>query len=720
VPNVHDTAEYHNYQQGLGTTQNVQEGRLALGHRHHVFRFWKWEAFTIVLCLGLVTAIFAILGAFEGQQAPEWGHAINLSTLLALLATILRASLVAIVSEILSHTKWSWFATGSGRPLRYLDDFENASRGAIGAAYLIPSVVGRSPVAFVSTLVIIVSFATGPFVQQAIKTKACSHVMPGFSASIPVAHYVPGTSNYYRIGAGLFELEVDMKGAMIAGITNPQGNDSKVQVNCATGDCTFPAWGKPTKLLNPDKNHDKSVTHATLGLCSRCEDVSSFVVASNETAGYLSLRLPVGGRTYFMPDSPFLNVQAFKNISMFSSMISPEIAREGAWGLTFSLVTATNATCSKDSASEKTQCPYGSMTGTNGWNDFLAATCSLYPCLRSYSASVSRGVLSEELLQTTPLLPDFEAKADAIPAGGEPAPLSLHSPLTAIQVPCRLDDGTIYTSENISTGADLEPVNIWSNPDGLGWRFIQSKAPKQCVYRLLSYYYMAVDSFLYDLFNGTCTYQSGQGDNLNCGRKFWLENLYSKKGATMNLVSGMVDDFALAVTTKFRETGSRYNPGWSQVTVMNVTKDVISGMAWQVSVCTLVDWKWLLLPAILTATCALLLAAVIIRSWKRRYEEPVWKSSVLPLLLYKESFTTSAGLPLGHGRQAGAYAGDGQGNVAQDCPLMDMTEVRSLSTQVVARFDGMQKRRDVVGHNSEMQGIVAGDENKKTRNNLGL
>lgn len=66
--------------------------------RKYTLWSWRWEVPSLLLCVGLLTAIFLILAAYNGQRVPDWGLSINLSTLVALLATIIRASLVVIAA----------------------------------------------------------------------------------------------------------------------------------------------------------------------------------------------------------------------------------------------------------------------------------------------------------------------------------------------------------------------------------------------------------------------------------------------------------------------------------------------------------------------------------------------------------------------------------------------------------------------------------------------
>ena len=97
---------------------------------------WKLEILAVMLAVGFLAAIFITLSHFDGQNVPRWPVSLNLNSLVAIYATILRALLLFAIAEILSQEKWYWFTRP--RPLRNLDDFDRASRGALGSAKLLP------------------------------------------------------------------------------------------------------------------------------------------------------------------------------------------------------------------------------------------------------------------------------------------------------------------------------------------------------------------------------------------------------------------------------------------------------------------------------------------------------------------------------------------------------------------------------------------------------
>lgn len=101
----------------------------------------------------------------NGKPTDDWSFSINLNSLIAAISTVYRAVLVAVAATVISQLKWTWFWSKSSPPrsLRHISDFDNASRGIWGALRLIPIVVTHSLPAMLALIVIIFSFATGPF-----------------------------------------------------------------------------------------------------------------------------------------------------------------------------------------------------------------------------------------------------------------------------------------------------------------------------------------------------------------------------------------------------------------------------------------------------------------------------------------------------------------------------------------------------------------------------
>jgi hypothetical protein len=139
---------------------------------------------------------------YDGKPTPDWGQYLNLNALLALLSTFLRATLVLLVSQIISQRKWRYFS-GHIRPLSHLQHYDSASRGGLGALNLLQHALRGDLITLLAAIILVPSFLVGPLVQQASRTVNCSFPTWVLPARVPYAHYVPGRRGYHRVsGAG--------------------------------------------------------------------------------------------------------------------------------------------------------------------------------------------------------------------------------------------------------------------------------------------------------------------------------------------------------------------------------------------------------------------------------------------------------------------------------------------------------------------------------------
>ncbi|CAN8105557.1 unnamed protein product [Discula destructiva] len=584
-------------------------------HSRHVIRYWALEIATVIVALLLLAAIIALLSYYDGRYMPEWPFDINLNSAIAFLSTFLKASIVAAVAEIIGQIKWTWF-TERTRPLHHLQDFDAASRSVLGSMRLMFVVVwnmgftSAGLLGISAALVTIASLGVGPVTQQAIRTVACPLLVPNARSAMPSAHYVPGTSAYYRVGAGLYELEVDMKSRMIKGLTeSPDSASTGVDVNCKTGNCTWPDYGT-------------GVTHASIGLCSKCLDTTDFVSE------------PQLGNNLTLPDyEAFINYGSghymwigYSNLSAYTSIFTDEFTEAAASSVSnFSMLAASSSPCSTDADTGKMTCPHKIAQSSNayfdGLGDYVAASCVFYPCLKEYWGRYENNVLAEHLVKETVATLNKQETTDSY---------SSFYNYTATRHPCVLDNGTWYDYGNQTTAPHI-PGRTWANitiTDAQG----DSKnisAPNACLYKMDGIFASAVSYFLSELFDGSCFYDSSQSGHISCGTSWWLTPLWNDMNATFTTLDGAMTDFAKAVTNKFRMTGT--GPDQHQGGPADPALEY--GSVYETSTCTYFDRQWIALPIILVGICIILLVWICVKNYHDP-EQPVWKGSVLPLMFF--------------------------------------------------------------------------------------
>lgn len=592
----------------------------AAGHQAHVLRYWALELVTVVVAALLTGAIIGLLAWYDGKFMPEWPLAINLNSAIAVLSTFLRAAILAAVAEIIGQIKWTWF-TERTRPLHHLQDFDSASRSVLGSLRLLAvvawnwSFTSAGLLGMCAALVTIASLAVGPVTQQAIKTVTCPQLLTTAQAALPVAHYVPGSSGYYRVGAGLYEVEVDMKSAMIQGLTDPGGQDSDVAVVCSTGNCSWP-------------DHGTGVTHASIGLCSACLDTTGWVSAPNAGG---NLTLPDDGAFInYTPGGAYMWVGA-SNLSAYASLWSEDFATAAAVSVSnVSVLLTSTAPCTgPDPTTGRYACPHrvaqaNSSAFYDGIGDYVAAACILYPCVKHYAASYADNVLRETVVHTAPAVPNTQETTD----------YTFYYNYTAGISPCVLDDnGTWYDYTNQSaaprvpgrTWANLTVSSAFHDDDARN-----SSVPNACLFKMDGFFFSALSRFLTStLFSARCAYDAAQSGQLDCGDAWWLAPLWRDMNATFSSVDDALADFARVVTNKFRMTGAGPDLRLGEP----VTHEAVRGAVYETSTCIRFDRRWIALPVLLVLICALLLAWIMSKSY-RDPEQPVWKGSILPLLFF--------------------------------------------------------------------------------------
>lgn len=616
-----------------------------------VLKHWFLEILTIVVAVLLIAAIIFLLAYYDKKTMPEWPFDINLSAAINLLSTFLRAAMLAAVAEIVGQIKWTWF-TERTRPLHHLQDFDSASRSVLGSLRLLVVVIwnfgftSAGLLGIGAALVTIASLAVGPFTQQALKTSTCPTLAPNARAEIPVANYVPGRSSYYRIGAGSFQVETDMKGAMLSGLTNPDGKDNEVQVSCASSNCTWEDYGT-------------GATHASIGLCSACINTTQYVSAPNM------------GDNLTLPDyESFINYRSggsggqymwvgYSNLTWASGSFSEDFALAASVAISnFSMLVATTSPCTRRKDSGFYDCPH-KVTHDNdetyeGQGDYIATSCALYPCMKEYRGTYIGGKYTEEIVRTQPALPNEQETTNSY---------SYTSNYTAIRSPCILDDGdyfndtsnttlashimnasTWYMPNNMSTAPHV-PGRTWANitlTNQLDNTVSNTSVPNACLYKMDGIYASALSSQMSSIFSADCIYNSMQAGHISCGDSWWLEPLWSEMNATFESLDGAIDDFATTITNKLRMTGSGPDAMLGNASKPSYTL----GLVYESSTCTYFDQRWVSLPIILVLICAVLLLWIIVKNYTDP-DQPVWKGSVLPLMFFG---LQAAGGPMQHAR----------------------------------------------------------------------
>lgn len=429
--------------------------------------------------------------------------------------------------------------------------------------------------------------------------------------------------------------------ALFKGIMEPTGSDI-LPVTCATGNCTF--------------GQGPGGSYASLGLCSKCTDVTSKLELVH-AGSWPAYKLPgntsvqVGTRE---PTSVNFNIN-----TTASSLVQTE------W-MNSSVITLTVNGCVRtgDSGNYGWDCPNSAQNTYHHLRDdenlvpityrsVVAAQCSLYPCARLYSAKIQEGTLDETILASFPVaLPPRYKNFTTTPVSPVNEPMDNY---TAIIEPCTIQ-GLLYDRTNFSslTNHPSSDVHIDDNP---------IRVPDQCIYKVPVSWGTAFrreGTLSSTCFPVVTTDPEILYPNTECANR-WLNPLFNNGNASFESISRIFDNIALAVTHRMRIIGKDEagNPLKAE------------GQTMETRVCIRVNWYWLILPGGLAVLVVLLLAGVVIQSLEHRLMQPVWKSSLLPSLFY--------------GLRGGCEQGEDASDEVSDRPA-EIKVLHELASSTVVRF----------------------------------
>lgn len=99
------------------------------------------EVLAIFLSLSAFGALVFILRKYDGHMLPTLSHDVSLNFIVSSLAAVSKSSLFFVIAAAFGRFKWLWISSKERR-LQDLQDFDEASRGPLGAAKLLISKKG--------------------------------------------------------------------------------------------------------------------------------------------------------------------------------------------------------------------------------------------------------------------------------------------------------------------------------------------------------------------------------------------------------------------------------------------------------------------------------------------------------------------------------------------------------------------------------------------------
>ena len=207
---------------------------------------WVAEITATALSIACSIAIAILLAIWSGKQVPHLVKGITVNAVVSILATTSKSAMLFVVAACIAQLKWLWY--GRVRPLADIQTFDDATRGPLGAIFLLADHTILSLGALGASITIL-ALAFDPFVQQTLAfplqpvntsssgniAKQALAVFGASDDSIPWAHSTQALSNAYW------------------------GTNFDPQLQCTASNCTWP-------------------TFKTLSFCQKCQPLSPIVI----------------------------------------------------------------------------------------------------------------------------------------------------------------------------------------------------------------------------------------------------------------------------------------------------------------------------------------------------------------------------------------------------------------------------------------------------------
>ncbi|KAI1195508.1 hypothetical protein F5X97DRAFT_242037 [Nemania serpens] len=596
---------------------------------------WTWELANCGLLLVSLFAILATLYPHDGQPLPKWPFSITINALLSIYAVVMKASMLLILASGIGQLQWSWFL--HPHSLKDVVRYREAAQGPLGSLYWLYKHHIRQPLTALAALIIITAVAVDPFIQQLVQPVDCKRLEDeNQRPSIP-------RTNYLSYDSGSFP--PDFLSSIASGYYTPQNLSD---FTCGTGNCTFNA------------------EYSSLAYCSVCEDVSDSVQIDQHCTIYQNGKLKPG--SCYSADTPGEGFIVGKNLTTTLTSASPPLSLNFHYNYDPENATVTtpkptvfgigriprtlntsspNNTINRISLGNdmgiilaqtdfsltnhdpngpgvRAGCDDAASNNTWWCRQYGAATCSLQPCVRSYTANVNGGRLAETLVG--------QSDANMTWGYGESTSTSelvfLQNFLGLVDTQCINDaerQGLTAAGYSIDGSTRWLPYNLTFNPrieTAADSAFPESLLTHKCLYSLDSDFNQDMWTFILNQFIIGIVereYQDGAHRPTYLGST-QLVSLFDSSHVNETTISTAMSKLADAMTMWIRTHGHASHSARAV------------GEEYRYAICVKVNWDWVALPATLTGLTLIFFLLTAISMYRQRLY--VWKGSPLTLLFH--------------------------------------------------------------------------------------
>ncbi|KAH8727700.1 hypothetical protein GQ44DRAFT_770257 [Phaeosphaeriaceae sp. PMI808] len=553
---------------------------------------WAAEIVSCALSVLALACLVAILRYFDGYVVTKMPLKISINTLVAVIAAVIKSSLLLPVAGGISQSKWLWFS--KARSLIDFEHFDSASRGPWGSLRLVFRLQSRH-VAALGAWITVLAIAIDPFSQQIIHPIVCHETLQGVVANVPRANNLTGVGTL-AVRSEPISLDANTTVAIFIGLLK---DPETISVQCLTGNCTF------------SSDAASGATYQTLGFNSTCVDVSA-EIKKNDTSPpqwYIPAIEEAAART--------------GNSTYRASWLKPVLTMSNASGTYFpaywSSKHVNSSLFSYAAILDSSECKNNL---TNSCPVPLAVECRMWPVIQTVKSRIEVSKLEETVLSSEPLQQYY-------------SPQYFMTEYNWMTISSKvLRNGNWESCDPSPSFTPRTPVAIANNT--LIDLFGKSTSPgaqwyaDDCVWSIDSSSVSALRSTLGGMFyNKYLGRGSGGGGRDGVGGivngELWIRNLWHNGTASLSSAEAYTARLARSLTVHTRQRASLQDPDLG----------FAHGSAVKTETCIQIRWGWISFPISLVLFTIVFLAATI---WKTKKSDHLtrqhghWKSSNLALL----------------------------------------------------------------------------------------
>ncbi|KAF2017596.1 hypothetical protein BU24DRAFT_420637 [Aaosphaeria arxii CBS 175.79] len=568
---------------------------------------WEWniELLACAIFVAFLIALAVTLHMRNGRPLPNW----SINSILSFYTVVFKGALVFVIGAAMSQNQWRWFR--NEQSLHDIAKWDSAARDPVGAAYWLFHKGVAEPVTALGAIILIAAVLVDPFVQQLVQYENCS-TNATQSALMPRTNlYTPRCMHSGPLSCVPLPPELS---TWTGGMYSPP--DAVVPV-CSSGNCTFDA------------------EYSTIGFCSRCEDLSQDLKKRTSPSHLehckenttLSLQSGLSLRPYcYDTQGSETGGQPLLAAGHVSKPTKPDLPYE--------IIAKAGSCISRD---------YGPGIGITPCRDscgnathpaepwrcrgYGAAACTIGPCIKTYNANMTNGVLKETLIhQTGPgehwdanTNPRLRALVD-LQCGSQAQKDWVRNSGLAV------GDDARWRGLNVSMvvlDALDSPIGYCPTDDTKDEACLPvlDLLKSGCVYAYDQTFMTAFQSsVLSDLTGRTNGFLDAPTTISSYNGPQILQHVYNFGNLEFERIDAIFHNASTAFTNHIRKTG---NENFSAPAV---------GLVSEYAVCVQIEWLWLLMPGFLAVLTIILLLICALLTWLDG--APVWKSSPLAFMLH--------------------------------------------------------------------------------------